>query len=83
MWRVTENDAVNLIAAIAAVLVVIGGFIGWLLRHGSRLTGVEVRMQALVENAAEDRRRNDAQLTGIWNSLRRIEDKLDRKADRP
>lgn len=78
----SESDVVNLIAAIFAGLVVMGGFIGWLLRHGSRLTGAEVRIQAMAENAAEDRRRNDAQLTGIWNSLRRIEDKLDHKADR-
>jgi hypothetical protein len=79
---VTESDIVNLLGAVGALLLVLGGVIGWLLRHGSRLTAVEVRMQSLAEFAAEDRRRNDAALTSIWSVLRRIEDKIDRKVDR-
>jgi hypothetical protein len=80
--RMNESGIVNLLGAICAAGLVLGGFISWLLRHGSRLTTVEVRQQGLIESAAEDRRRNDAQLTGIWNALRRIEDKIDKKMDR-
>ncbi|MFZ0872163.1 MAG: hypothetical protein WAM90_15740 [Rhodanobacter sp.] len=78
----SENLLANLVAAGAALLVVLGGFINWLLRHGSRLTVVEVRQQSMAESTAEERRRNDAQLTGIWSALRNIEDKIDRKVDR-
>lgn len=59
-----------------------GWCIGWLLKHGARLTGAEIRIQGLAENAETDRRRNDALHQDIRNTLVRIEDKLDRKADR-
>jgi len=78
----TGIDVVNLIVAMGSILVVLGGFIGWLLRHGSRLTGVEVRLQAVAENAESDRRRNDSMWAQISQALIRIEDKLDRKVDR-
>lgn len=77
-----ETDIVNLLAAIGALLLVLGGFISWLLRHGSRLTAVEVRMQSIAENAENDRRRNDSMWSQISSALVRIEDKLDRKVDR-
>lgn len=78
----SESDVVNLVVAIATVLIVIGGFIGWLLRHGSRLTSVEVRMESIAENAERDRIRNDSMWSQISSALVRIEDKLDRKVDR-
>lgn len=78
----SESDVVNLVVAIATVLIVIGGFIGWLLRHGSRLTSVEVRLESISENAERDRIRNDSMWSQISSALVRIEDKLDRKVDR-
>lgn len=78
-----ESEVVNLIAAGCGLVVVVGTFVGWLLRHGSRLTGAEVRIQSLGENAESDRRRNDTQWQQISSALVRIEDKLDRKQDRP
>lgn len=80
--NLNETDIVNIIGAVCGTLIVIGTFVGWLLRHGSRLTGVEVRLQALAENAESDRRRHDAQWQQISSALVRIEDKLDRKVDR-
>lgn len=40
----SETDIVNLIVAVCGLIVLMGTFIGWLLRHGSRLTGAEVRI---------------------------------------
>jgi len=80
--NLNETDIVNIIGAVCGTLIVIGTFVGWLLRHGSRLTGAEVRLHALAENAESDRRRHDAQWQQISAALLRIEDKLDRKADR-
>lgn len=80
--NLNETDIVNIIGAVCGTLIVIGTFVGWLLRHGSRLTGAEVRLQALAENAESDRRRHDAQWQQISAALLRIEDKLDRKVDR-
>ncbi|UGB46979.1 hypothetical protein LQ772_06725 [Frateuria edaphi] len=60
----------------------IGWLIVWLLKHGARLTGTEVRIQALADAAAIDRQRADANWSEVRASLTRIEDKLDRKADR-
>lgn len=78
----TESDVVNIIGAICGASLLIGTFVGWLLRHGSRLTGAEVRIQSLADNAESDRRRNDTQWQQISSALVRIEDKLDRKVDR-
>lgn len=78
----TESDVVNIIGAICGASLLIGTFVGWLLRHGSRLTGAEVRIQSLSDNAESDRRRNDTQWQQISSALVRIEDKLDRKVDR-
>lgn len=77
-----ETDIVNIIGAVCGTLIVIGTFVSWLLRHGSRLTGAEVRIQSLADNAESDRRRSDVQWQQISSALVRIEDKLDRKADR-
>lgn len=78
-----HGDVVTLAATFIGIGA--GGFgwlIVWLLKHGSRLTGAEIRIQGLAENAETDRRRNDALHQDIRASLNRIEDKLDRKADR-
>lgn len=78
-----EADVVNLIGAVCGTLIVTGTFVGWLLRHGSRLTGAEVRIQSLSENAENDRRRHDAQQQQISAALVRLEDKIDRLGDKP
>ena len=69
--------------AIAAVAIPTAGAIfTWLWKHSTRLTGAEIRIEGLTNNAAEDRRRSDAVYQDIRATLTRIEDKLDRKADR-
>jgi hypothetical protein len=74
-----ESDQVQLIIAGASLLIII---IGWLLRHSSRLTTTEVRIQGLADNAKDDRDRADRQNNNIMAALTRIEDKVERKADR-
>lgn len=78
-----HSDVITLlVAAITTCGTCFGIALTWLLRHGSRLTGAEVRLQSLAENAENDRRRNDTQWSEVRGTLARIEDKLDRKADR-
>lgn len=49
--------------------------LGWLLAHGNRLTAVEVKADGLKD-------RMDRHESQIIDTLKRIEDKLDRKVDR-
>ena len=64
--------AIGLSSAVATLFVCC---LGWLLTHGNRLTAVEVKAEGLKDRLD----RHEAQ---ILDALKRIEDKLDRKADR-
>lgn len=76
-------DALNLvIAGAAATVPVLCAIVAWLWRHSTRLTGAEIRIEGLAANAVDDRRRSDGLHQDIRATLVRIEDKLDRKADR-
>ena len=76
-------DANQLIALAAVGVPVVGGILTWLWRHSTRLTRAEIRIEGLTANAEADRRRSDAVYQDIRATLVRIEEKLDRKADRP
>ncbi len=76
-------DVLALVIAGASVTVpAIGGMLVWLWRHSTRLTGAEVRIEGLQRDHSEAKRRSEAQFVQISATLTRIEDKLDRKADR-
>jgi hypothetical protein len=79
-------DHSDVTTSVATVITIgtagFGWLIAWLLRHGARITGAEVRIEGLGLNAETDRRRSDALHQDIRATLVRIEDKLDRKADR-
>jgi hypothetical protein len=76
---VTESAWIQLLIAGASGLILV---IGWLLRHSSRLTTTEVQIRGLADNAKDDRDRADRQNNNIMAALTRIEDKVERKADR-
>ena len=73
----------DLIAIASIGLPTVGGILTWLWRHSTRLTGAEIRIEGLTQNAEADRRRSDQVYQDIRATLTRIEDKLDRKQDRP
>jgi hypothetical protein len=73
----------DLIAIAGIGLPTVGGIIAWLWRHSTRLTASEIRIEGLTANAEADRRRSDAVFQDIRATLVRIEEKLDRKQDRP
>jgi hypothetical protein len=73
----------DLIALAAVAIPTVGGIVAWLWRHSTRLTGAEVRIENLAANADAAQRRTDGQFAQIMASLARLEDKMDRKADRP
>lgn len=75
----TESAWIQLLIAGASGLILV---IGWLLRHSSRLTTTEVQIRGLADNAKDDRDRADRQNNNIMAALTRIEDKVERKADR-
>jgi hypothetical protein len=77
--RVDESAWIQLIIAGGSGLIII---IGWLLRHSSRLTTTEVEIRGLEKNARDDRDRADRQNNNIMAALIRIEDQIQRKADR-
>lgn len=63
--------------ALGAILIPgLGGLTAWLGRHAERLKETEVRITVMEK-------RQDDDTAWIRNTLQRIEDKLDRKADRP
>lgn len=73
----------DLIALAAVAIPTVGGLIAWLWKHSTRLTASEIRIEGLTANAEADRRRSDAVFQDIRATLVRIEEKLDRKMDRP
>ncbi|HET6805731.1 MAG TPA: hypothetical protein VFH59_09855 [Frateuria sp.] len=75
-------DTQTLIALAAVLVPSIGVILSWLWKHSTRLTAVEVRLDGAEDNAVEDRRRAESFYQDIRASLIRIEDKIDRKADR-
>jgi hypothetical protein len=72
----------DLITIAAVAIPAMGCIVGWLWKHSTRLTGAEIRIEGLTTNAEADRRRSDGVYQDIRATLTRIEDKLDRKADR-
>ncbi len=60
---------------VEAAAVTLIAILGWLFSHAMRLRAVEVRQEEL-------RRSFDGHATQVLNALTRIEDKMDRKADR-
>lgn len=78
-----HGDVVQIFIAVgAAIVAILGSFVGWLWRHSTRLTRVEVRTDGVELGQQQDRSRNDAVWSDIRASLVRIEDKIDRKVDR-
>lgn len=71
-----------LIAGAGVMLPCLGGMLFWLWKHSTRLTGAEVRIEGLQSQHNDAQRRGEAQFVQITATLTRIEDKLDRKADR-
>lgn len=65
----------NDVQALSAVLVLIGGIIGWLWRNSTRLTQAEVRIEGLGT-------RMDTHTQDVTNRLASIEAKLDRVIER-
>ena len=67
------------IALVALLIPSVGGFAGllkWFGNHSERLRTAEVRIDHLTQRQSDD-------TAWIRNTLLRIEDKLDRKVDRP
>lgn len=72
----------TLIALAAVLLPTFGAILAWLWRHSTRLTGAEVRIEGLQNQHNDAQRRGEAQFVQLTATLTRIEEKLDRKADR-
>lgn len=73
----------DLIAIAAIGIPAVGVILGWLWKHSTRLTSAEVRIEGLQNQHNDAQRRGEAQFVQITATLTRIEDKLDRKVDRP
>lgn len=72
-----HSDWMSILGGAWAFVVLLGAsLVGWIMRHSSRITRVEARQDASEKAASEDRQ-------FIRSSLARIEDKLDRKQDKP
>lgn len=77
-------DVLNLVIGGASVTVpTIGAILVWLWKHSTRLTGAEVRIEGLQNQHNDAQRRGEAQFVQITATLARIEDKIERKQDRP
>lgn len=78
-----HSDVVNVLIALGVVyLTAVGGLVQWLSRHSSRLTTNEANVANNTKQIDLNSARSDSQYAGIMQMLTRIEDKLDRKADR-
>ena len=80
----THEDWMQFLGIVVGILVVVvSALIKVLANHSHRQTMVEADVRAMKEVIAEDHRREDVVWLDIRNRLTRIEDKLDRKADKP
>lgn len=66
-----------------ALMAALMALTGWLWRHSNRLVRAESRLDATERAVDLDRGRIDSMVQQIREALVRIEDKIDRKADRP
>lgn len=67
---------------ISVAVAVVGSLVSWLWRHSTRLTKVETRQDSMSDAIKEDRDRADKRDQTMMLQLQRIEDKIDRKADK-
>lgn len=67
-------DALNAadVQALGAMLLVIGGLVGWLWKHSIRLATAEARIEELQRRVNSHRSDLDARLERIENKLDRI-----------
>lgn len=78
-----HSDVVNVLIAIGILYATaVGGLVQWLSRHSSRLTTTEANTANNTKQIDANLQRSDAQYQQIMAALVRIEDKVERKADR-
>jgi hypothetical protein len=76
------NELSTWLALVIAAIGVFGAFIGWLLKHGSRLASAEIMIGVNSKAIDQNSTRADGQFGQISAALVRIEDKIDKKMDR-
>jgi hypothetical protein len=76
------NDLSTWLAITIAAIGVFGAFIGWLLKHGSRLSSAEIMIGVNSKAIESNSNRADGMFSQISAKLDRIEDKIDKKVDR-
>ena len=83
MADVNHADIANiLITAATIIATALLGLGSWLWRHSTRLTRTEVEVKNNRSNIDAITRRSDANHIQVMAALTRLEDKMDRKADR-
>ena len=75
-------DHFDVVAVLSTIGSAMGAILIWLWRHSMRLTSVEVNVKNNAENIKNNATRSDTQHAQIMASFARLEDKIDRKADR-
>lgn len=72
----STGDWLALCALVLPSIGTLGALLKWFGNHSERLRTAEVKIEHLERRQVED-------IQWIRDSVKRIEDKLDRKADRP
>lgn len=79
-WHLKKEVSVGHIVTTATILISAAAYVTSV---ESRFTEAEMRDMAIVERINRAERWQRDELAEIKSALRRIEDKLDRKADKP